>query len=88
MFGTVKWFDQQKGFGFIVKQPMGGDVFVHIKQVRDRPPGAAALLEGDEVDFDTTTSEKGERAANVVLLRRVRKDPSSLRQNEPDYAHD
>lgn len=88
MFGTVKWFNEQKGYGFIVKQPLGGEVFAHIKEVRSRVAGVTALLPGDEVDFDVFDSDKGERARNVVVLKRHHRDPHSPMLVETGYVHD
>jgi cold shock protein len=62
MKGTVKWFNNQKGFGFIAKEE-GGDVFVHFSAVVGT--GYKELKEGDKVEFDIVNSDKGEKAANV-----------------------
>ena len=60
--GTVKWFNDQKGFGFIT-QAGGGDVFVHHSAIASE--GFRSLAEGDKVEFDVTAGQKGPAAANV-----------------------
>jgi CspA family cold shock protein len=61
--GTVKWFNDAKGFGFITKEE-GGDVFVHFSDIQDS--GFKSLAEGQNVTFDVVDSPKGPKAANVV----------------------
>jgi cold shock protein len=63
--GTVKWFNESKGFGFITKED-GGDVFVHYSAIQDK--GFRTLSEGQEVSFDVVDGPKGPSAANVVKL--------------------
>ncbi len=63
--GTVKWFNDAKGFGFITKED-GGDVFVHFSDIQDS--GFKTLAEGQSVQFDVIDSPKGPRASNVVKL--------------------
>lgn len=63
--GTVKWFNESKGFGFITREA-GGDIFVHHSAISGS--GFKTLLEGDSVSFDVEESEKGPRAVNVVKL--------------------
>ncbi len=63
MKGTVKWFNDSKGYGFI-QQPQGEDVFVHFSAIQTE--GFRTLSEGDEVEFEVRESEKGRQAANVV----------------------
>lgn len=62
MKGSVKWFNSQKGFGFIAKEE-GGDVFVHFSAIQG--DGYKELKDGDKVEFDIVNSDKGEKAANV-----------------------
>jgi len=63
--GTVKWFNDKKGFGFI-SQDNGDDVFVH--QTAIQGEGFRTLAEGDKVDFDVMKDTKGYKASNVVKL--------------------
>jgi CspA family cold shock protein len=63
--GTVKWFDDAKGFGFL-QQDGGGDVFVHHTEINMQ--GFKTLSEGDRVEFDTTQGPKGPKATNVTKI--------------------
>ncbi|HNU86135.1 MAG: cold-shock protein [Pseudomonadota bacterium] len=63
--GKVKWFNEQKGFGFIEKDE-GGDVFVHFSAIQ--AGGFKTLHEGQRVSFDVTQGQKGPAAANVKPL--------------------
>ena len=63
MKGTVKWFSNQKGYGFITPEGGGKDVFVHHSAIQAE--GYKTLDEGQAVEFDVTQGPKGEQAANV-----------------------
>jgi CspA family cold shock protein len=63
--GTVKWFNDSKGFGFI-EQEDGADVFVHFSVIQG--DGFKSLAEGQKVSFEVTEGDKGLQAANVVKL--------------------
>ena len=60
--GTVKWFSNEKGYGFI-SQDNGNDVFVHFSAIQAE--GYKSLEEGQSVEFDVTNGPKGEQASNV-----------------------
>ncbi|MDA8105703.1 MAG: cold-shock protein [Nitrospiraceae bacterium] len=63
--GTVKWFNDSKGFGFITSED-GSDVFVHHTSIHGN--GFKSLAEGDSVSFDTEKGPKGPKATNVTKL--------------------
>ncbi len=63
--GTVKWFNAEKGFGFICNDE-GGDVFVHHTAIIGE--GYRSLDEGQKVSFDVTQGPKGSQASNVTKL--------------------
>ena len=60
--GTVKWFNDAKGFGFIQREG-GADVFVHFSAIQGN--GFKSLAEGDKVEFEIVDGQKGPQAANV-----------------------
>ncbi len=61
--GKVKWFNDQKGYGFITPDDGSKDLFVHHSAILG--DGFKTLSEGQEVDFETTQSDKGPKAVNV-----------------------
>ncbi|MDD2979616.1 MAG: cold-shock protein [Hespellia sp.] len=63
--GTVKWFNAQKGFGFITNADGGEDVFVHFSGIAAE--GFKSLEENQEVTFDITEGNRGPQAVNVCL---------------------
>lgn len=63
--GTVKWFNQEKGYGFI-SQEGGSDVFVHFRSILG--DGFKTLAEGQQVQFDVEDGAKGPQAANVEIV--------------------
>lgn len=64
--GTVKWFNADKGFGFITPDDGGKDLFVHHSEVKIS--GYASLNEGQQVEFEVGQGQKGPCANNVVPL--------------------
>jgi len=64
--GTVKWFNDAKGFGFISRQAGGGDIFVHFSAIRSN--GFRSLQEGQAVEFSVTKGPKGFQAENVQVI--------------------
>lgn len=64
--GTVKWFNSEKGYGFIQRDE-GGDVFVHYKAIQS--DGYKSLTEGDRVEFNVVKGQKGNQAENVSIVR-------------------
>ncbi len=64
--GTVKWFNNAKGFGFLGRDT-GPDVFIHYSSIQS--DGYKSLKEGDEVDFDVIQGEKGPQADRVIRIK-------------------
>ncbi|MGQ9531445.1 MAG: cold-shock protein [Desulfotomaculales bacterium] len=65
MRGRVKWFNQEKGYGFIERED-GGDVFVHFSAIQEK--GFKTLTQGQEVEFEVVQGTRGPQAVNVVKL--------------------
>jgi CspA family cold shock protein len=61
--GTVKWFNESKGFGFITPEDGGKDLFAHFSAIQNQ--GFKTLAEGQRVSFDVTTGPKGLQASNI-----------------------
>jgi CspA family cold shock protein len=66
--GTVKWFNDKKGYGFITDPEVEGDIFVHFGAIKTE--GFRSLKEGDEVEYELISNEKGLRASNVCKILR------------------
>jgi len=64
--GTVKWFNAQKGYGFITNESTGEDVFVHFSALN--MDGFKELKDGEKVEFEVTEGAKGPQAANVTRI--------------------
>jgi CspA family cold shock protein len=65
--GTVKWFNADKGFGFIAPDDGSADVFAHFSAINSN--GYRSLDENDKVEFETTQGPKGPQAANITVIR-------------------
>ncbi|MGE5089109.1 MAG: cold-shock protein [Candidatus Levyibacteriota bacterium] len=61
--GTVKWFNDAKGFGFVTPEAGGKDLFAHFSAIQGQ--GFKTLKEGQRVTFDVTTGPKGDQASNI-----------------------
>ncbi len=61
--GTVKWFNESKGFGFITQDDGGPDVFAHYSEIKGE--GYKSLAEGDVVTFEVVEGDKGPKATNI-----------------------
>jgi len=64
--GSVKWFNEDKGYGFITPETGGKDVFVHFRAIKSE--GYKVLVEGQQVEFEIQEGQKGPQAAEVVVL--------------------
>ena len=64
--GTVKWFNDSKGFGFITPDEGGEDVFAHFSAIKS--DGFESLKENQRVSFEVTTGPKGKQAANIDVI--------------------
>ncbi|MDP1525543.1 MAG: cold-shock protein [Rhodocyclaceae bacterium] len=64
--GTVKWFNDSKGFGFITPENGGDDLFAHFSAIQSG--GFKTLKEGQRVNFDVTTGPKGQQASNIRTI--------------------
>jgi len=74
--GTVKWFDNRKGFGFIATEE--GDIFVHHSAIVKKGDEFATLHENDKVEFEITQGDKGPAASKVVVTEAA---PAQVRDN-------
>ena len=64
--GTVKWFDNAKGYGFIQRDEVGDDVFVHFREIQG--DGFKTLFEGQKVEFELQEGDKGLQADDVLCV--------------------
>jgi len=71
--GKVKWFNDQKGFGFIQREDGGKDVFVHHTAIN--ASGFRTLAEGQIVEFDVIEDAKGPKAQNVMVMQQAESKP-------------
>jgi CspA family cold shock protein len=65
--GKVKWFNNAKGFGFVVPNESNDDVFIHFSQIK--MDGYRTLKTGQQVEFDLVESDKGKQAQNIQLVK-------------------
>jgi CspA family cold shock protein len=80
--GKVKWYDTEKGFGFLARDD-GGDVFVHQNAL---PAGVAALKPGSRVEFGVAEGKRGEQALSIRLLDPVPSVAASTRKDPEDMS--
>ncbi len=66
LLGTVKWFDNRKGYGFILREETGDDIFVHFREIRG--DGFKSLFEGQRVEFGLIQRDKGFAAEDVAVV--------------------
>ena len=74
--GTVKWFNDQKGYGFVQQDGVSEDIFVHHTAIKME--GFRTLTTGDVVEFEINRDEKGMKAVNVTRTGQVVEDPESV----------
>ena len=82
--GTVKWFNNAKGYGFLGREG-GADVFVHYSSIQSE--GYKSLKEGDEVEFDIIEGTKGPQADQVFRINGVAASPAAEHQAEGQAEH-
>ena len=78
--GTVKWFNNAKGYGFIVPEGGGEDLFAHFSAVNME--GYKTLSAGDRVEFDVTVGDKGPQATNIMSSAAATQEPASNAHTE------
>ena len=66
--GSVKWFNDEKGYGFIEQKDGGSDVFVHFRQVNNPNGGRVTLADGQAVTYEIGEGQKGPQAENVTAV--------------------
>ena len=66
--GTVKWFNDEKGYGFIEQENGGNDLFVHFRQVNNTTGGRVSLNDGQKVTYEIGEGQKGPQAENVTAI--------------------
>ena len=77
--GTVKWFNNRKGYGFINSED-GGDVFVHFSAIVAGQDEFKALYENDVVEFDVVEGDKGPQASNVSVVEKAPRQRKSRKR--------
>ena len=66
--GTIKWFNDEKGFGFIQLEDLSKDIFVHFSEVENTGHGRVTLKDGQKVSFEIVDGKKGEQAKGVTII--------------------
>lgn len=66
--GLVKWFDKSKGFGFIVPEDGGKDVFVHYSDITGDDGEYKTLIDGQHVEYEESSGDRGQKAKNVIVV--------------------
>lgn len=66
--GLVKWFDKTKGFGFIISEDGGPDIFVHYKDIVSEGSDYKTLIDGQHVEYDEAKGDRGKKALNVTVV--------------------
>jgi len=66
--GTVKWFNDEKGYGFIEQENGDSDLFVHFRQVNNTSGGRVSLNDGQKVTYEIGEGQKGPQAENVTAI--------------------
>ncbi|NCF45132.1 MAG: cold shock domain-containing protein [Proteobacteria bacterium] len=74
--GSVKWFNNAKGYGFIIPEDGGVDLFAHFSAVS--MDGYKTLSAGDQVDFEVTVGDKGPQATNIVVTSAAQSAPDAV----------
>ena len=74
--GSVKWFNNAKGYGFVIPKDGGVDLFAHFSAVS--MDGYKTLSAGDKVDFEITIGDKGPQASNIVVTSAAQKAPNAV----------
>lgn len=79
--GTVKWFNNKKGYGFIVSED-GADIFVHYSAIQADADAFKSLYENDKVEFDVVDGDKGPQASNVKVTEKAPREFKPRKRRE------
>ena len=69
--GTIKWFDGKKGYGFITQDDGSNDVFLHYSAIQGEEGKFRTVYEGDKVEYEVSSGDKGPQAASLMVLERA-----------------